>query len=470
MPLLLDPTTLLLVCVALVVLVALTGLFVHSPAAGFGLLAAGYAWHVVSRGKTPTWHFGLDIGILDVLVASAALAAVVSLVRRPTGSPWLRPGQAGLALLVLLTLGSLAEGVAVYGLQQAGNDARANFLHVLGAACYAATVRPDRDLTTLFVRVWTTLAFAFVLWSVLGWFRFGIGDNSTVVVVNGELVSARPVDAAAALVIGQAAMALLCRSGLRRSLPVGVLLFLAVLLLQHRTVWVATAVMLGGWLLFRPGQAVRKAVVVGAAAAAAAAAVFVTLSAPSSPLVDNLANSASDDGTLEWRIAGWTQLLDGLHGVGGWLFGLPFGSGYERLVSTGIVVVSPHNYHLLLRVGLLGLVAMALAVLVPLRSGGPDTRFGFMLRLLVVGEAFYCLTYAPVLVHGLLLGLLLRRTAQRSEHVRRPRRAGAPRPDEAFAVRRTADLRLGTSLATGRRPASDREPPPPRQGERCSKH
>ncbi|MGW0884294.1 O-antigen ligase family protein [Streptomyces sp. NPDC002671] len=440
MPIPFQPSSLLLACTVLVALGMLVAVFVRCPGIGIGLLSAAEAWEVVSREPLPVLSLSINVSPLDVLVVCAVLAAGITLLKG--GSTRLHLARLALGALFLLVLGSLVSGVELYGIRSAGNDARAYFLYVLGAACYVAVVCPGRDLMAPVMRVWITLAGVYSLCSLLGWSRFGVRAASSAVVLDGKVFDGRPVPPAAALVIAQAAVMLLCLRR-RRGPALAIPLLIVVVLLQHRTVWVAAAAMFGGWLLLRPGRAASKVVTMGATALAATTAALLMLLLPDDQLTGSLAESASNEGTLDWRIAGWTQLLGRLRGAGHWLFGLPFGSGYERLSSAGIVEVSPHNYylHLLLRVGLVGLVTLAVAIVTSLRAAGRDTSTGVLFWLLVAGEACYCMAYAPVLSDGLLLGLLVRqasRTPQPEETAGRKHRG---------ALRRTRQDRAGYQLA-----------------------
>ncbi|MFG2824441.1 O-antigen ligase family protein [Kitasatospora sp. NPDC048365] len=421
----LSPEAVLRAAAALAAAVAVVLVFVRFPTVGIAALVGGQAWQVALRGQVPVVDAGITLYPLDVLTVCAALAAAVSLVRRPV-----RPhlGHAALVLLALLVFASLVRGVSGYGVQPAGNEARVYFLHVLGAAGYAATVRPDVDLDRTLHRVWTVLACFYGVVAILWWSRVGIGSNSDYVLIAGQRVNSRPVDAASAFVIAQAAVMLLCRRHRTRVTGwlVGPLLLLVVLL-QHRTVWLAALVMIAGWLLFRPGHGSRKAAGIGAAVLLAATAALAGSFAPDAGLTRSLASSATNEDTMAWRVASWRLLVDRPQGLHDWLFGLPFGSGFTRLLYGRVVEEQPHNYylHLLLRVGLVGLIAaVALVVAMLLRTDHRSPN-GLLRWLATAGIACFCLTYALPFEQSLLIGLLLRPPdASPTEH--RPASAGVP--------------------------------------------
>jgi hypothetical protein len=248
----------------------------------------------------------------------------------------------------------------------------------------------------------------------------GIGSNSSYVVSGGQVVNSRPVDAAAALVVAQASVMLLCAPlRVRGARLLAVPLLAVVVLLQHRSAWLAAMVMIPGWLLFRPGSAARKAAGMGVAAVLATFAVFAALFLPDSPVTRDLASSATNEDTMQWRMDSWHLLIARLHGIHDWLFGMPFGSGFERLLYGSVVESQPHNFyvHLLLRVGLTGLCTSMVLVLATLHRTNPRDPMGLILWLAMAGDACFCLTYALPFMQSLLIGLLLRQPRRgRTQH------------------------------------------------------
>jgi hypothetical protein len=407
----LTPESALLSATALAVFVTMVLLFVRSPAAGVSALAAGQAWETVMRVEHPVLDLGIKLYPLDLLTLCAAVAAAVSamsMVRHPV-KPSL--GRSASVLLGLLVLASLASGMARYGVQAAGNEARLYFLHPLGAAWYVATVRSGTSIDRTMTRVWIGMACVFSAAAVFWWLRLGIGTNSSYVVSDGQVVNSRPVDAAAALVVVQGSVMLLGTPVRVRAarLLAGPLL-VAVVLLQHRSAWLAAMVMVPGWLLFRPGSALNKAAGIAVAAVLATSAVFAALFLPDSTVTNDLAASASNQDTMQWRMDSWHLLIGRLHGVQDWLFGMPFGSGFERLLYGSVVDSQPHNFyvHLLLRVGLVGLCTAVVLVLATLHRTNPRDPMGLVLWLAMAGDACFCLTYALPFLQSLLIGLLLR--------------------------------------------------------------
>jgi hypothetical protein len=133
----------------------------------------------------------------------------------------------------------------------------------------------------------------------------------------------------------------------------------------------------------------------------------------------SLQNSASNDDTLVWRVAGWYQLLfnnparNSLND----LVGQPFGTGFERIVGDEIVTVPPHDWYLavFLRLGVLGLILMIAMYRrgmqrlkhVPSQMQSyvyPDSRFWAL--VLVLQFVYFC-TYGADYEQSALAGIAL---------------------------------------------------------------
>ena len=159
-------------------------------------------------------------------------------------------------------------------------------------------------------------------------------------------------------------MALPRMSGSKAAHPLGRLRYLAflflpvVVLLQHRTVWVALAVGLLILAVRRHSNARRRALGLLGATALVVLTLGLLLSGQNDALTESLGRS-TDTHTFEWRYEGWIDLLEGRQAPEGLdiLIGTPYGLGYEREVLGIRQDLSPHNYYLetYLRHGLIGL-------------------------------------------------------------------------------------------------------------------
>lgn len=407
----LEHATLLFTCTGLLCFAALVGILACRPNIGVALCMAAEAWDLLADGVTPSIQAaGVQLHLRDMLVTAAVLAALGQLAAGPR--PRWTAGPAAFAVLLLLTLISLLHGMVAFGVQAAGNEARGEFLHVLGVAGYVAVIRPGKHLLPAIIRIWACLTVVFLVQALLGWSQFGINSASSEVLSGGKMIGGRPVAAASALFIAQTAMMLLClRWHERRHRWIAGILLSVTVLLQHRTIWVSVIAMVGAWILLRPGRAGRKAAHLALLAGMAVAALLALFLTPDQSVTESLTESASDDSTMKWRMDGWAQFLAHLHGVRDWLFGLPFGSGFTRLGVNGAPVpVSPHGYYvqLIMRIGLVGLVVLGVLVVRSLHATDRSTATGRLLWVLVLGELCYWLPYSPALPDGLLIGLLLR--------------------------------------------------------------
>lgn len=138
-----------------------------------------------------------------------------------------------------------------------------------------------------------------------------------------------------------------------------------VLVLQHRSVWVATlaSLALAAWHQREFLRGKLLPVVAMCVVMTGLLATFIAFD-PSNRLVQTVGNAASAvteaEGTHIDRLHGWKELLRDFssEGLKTWALGYTYGSGYERWVDGRFVDYAPHNFYvqLLLRVGALGLL------------------------------------------------------------------------------------------------------------------
>lgn len=401
------------------------------------LLLGVQVWAIATGGETPFLDVGFSVLPSDLLAACAGLVAGARLLRR--GAP--PRAELLLVLAVMCLIGwSLQRGVGAFGLTSAANDARVYFWQFFASALYVATapLRPGRARAV--VRLWLVSAAAYAALSLAGWLNTGLHSVVDVGTLSGDVYDPRPVPARSALVLAQSVVLLLCswggnsaasartavygpggdRRG-RRGRPDGsrwkilpaLLCLVFVVLLQHRTVWATTLVMAVVWWALAPSRAGQRLV---SAAAALASLCVVTLTFATgmfggvgSVLADSFAETQDEDSTFAWRVHGWQELMDGPKTLAEWLFGSPFGSGYDRWVGGVVISVSPHDYylHVVLRLGVVGLLTLLAAYFLVWRrldGGGNGTP---ALRLMVVSHLVLFVSYSPFPEQGVLLGLCL---------------------------------------------------------------
>ncbi|MEU5547919.1 hypothetical protein AB0G85_37375 [Streptomyces sioyaensis] len=139
-----------------------------------------------------------------------------------------------------------------------------------------------------------------------------------------------------------------------------------------------------------------------------------------------MAASGQDDHTLVWRADGWLELLPQLRTPLDWLIGLPFGTGYKRVMDGILVSLSPHNYfvQLLLRLGLIGVCALTVLYAAVWRSAAAQSDAsndtsksssapGLLFRLLICGQLVFCVADPLFPEQAMILGLLIVSTRPR---------------------------------------------------------
>ncbi|MDQ0844825.1 O-antigen ligase [Streptomyces sp. V1I6] len=406
-----NASTLLLLGTVLLSFATLTWSLHRWPIWGICLFTGERVWEGLHAEVGALLDIGVGgIGLLPSDVIALGLLAS-ALVRAARDREALRGGAPLTALLVLLLLTgfSLLRGTLLYGLQTSGNDARAAFLQVCCVLLYVSTVPdPAKALRAVF-RCWLVGAVVLCALAAAQWRDVGLGSTTDIVFVDGVRSDSRPLGSPEGLFIAQAAVMLLCgtcATGRARWL---VWPFLCtIVLLQHRSAWLAAAVMLTGLLLsHRAGSRSRLLAVTGAVALASGGLLALALGLGEG-VWESLTASGTDDRTLLWRYSGWLELLSHLRGPLDWLLGLPFGSGYTRLMKGVLVTLSPHNFyvHLLLRVGLVGVGALCVLYASVWRgtAAHPD---GPLLRLLVLGQVTFLVTNTFYPEQAVLLGLVI---------------------------------------------------------------
>lgn len=373
---------------------------------------------------------GISISPSDVgygLLAMAALARYLRLRRYA-------PAQRALVILGVMCLVSLALGGVQGGIPTAVNDFRA-YLRVFATALYFSTMPLDIAVRERVGRVWLWAGAAMAILVGIRWAgRFGGAPlgvldatyDATIRVLSGPETFLVATTALVALMpsIGGTERRLWTRR-------LGFLLLILVIVLNRRTVWVTLGVALMALLLRNPAIGRR------AAMATVAGLVVFTLAVPFLPGSAGEdkpgTQTATDTGTLVWRLEGWTSLLDAVpRGVKGYAVGQPFGSGYEREVEGRELDSTPHSFYLqtFLRTGVLGLVALLFAMWLGLSAtarrvdhdAGMLSRDALFLLLLIQGVWF--LTWQPGAEQGIVLGLA---AATSSQDWRSPSRLLAPR-------------------------------------------
>ena len=344
--------------------------------------------------------------------------------------------------LFLLFFVALARGFASNAWKDAGVESRGWFYFLSGVAYFSSF-----DVTTpvrkKLVSIWLIASMALVALAIFRWLATVAGLS---IVEQWEGVGAsaiRVLNASHAnfLAIGFFASAFLnvSRKGPYWQRKAFYLIGPVLLLLQHRTVWVQ--IIIGVlWLGLQDARFRKKAIgAIVAMAIIGTLLVAILFGSESGIATASLQNSAGNDDTLVWRVAGWYELLfhnparNPLNDT----IGQPFGTGYDRTIGTTRMGFQPHNYYVeaFLRVGIIGLCVLVLLYIRSLRRlkaippqlrsfAYPDARFWAMVLIL---QMLFFLTYAPTYDQSILAGIAM--TGLRLRLPRPvPRQAKAPQP------------------------------------------
>lgn len=196
-----------------------------------------------------------------------------------------------------------------------------------------------------------------------------------------------------------------------------------VVVLQHRTVWVASlgSVAVLGFVLSKArAGAGMKMVAAGIGLVVLVGVIATSLQGLSGSIQSQAESAVSSGGTFSGgRVTSWVALLKDWANSGSpttYLVGKPFGSGFDRYTSEfakEAVHTQPHNYyvHLLYRGGLIGLGAflwvMWHAAAALRRQAAAGDAYAPLLLAILTALLLYYIPYAVSYEHAIFLGLLL---------------------------------------------------------------
>jgi hypothetical protein len=335
----------------------------NKPLLGSGLILALFVWES-AFGMLPGVDFGVTVYPQDLAFSYLLLAATFRLLSLGRMSRvqllWLLFGVIGIV--------SFGRGVNAYGPKSAGVEFR-SFYYFVAGSLYLITFSFSQERQRRLLRQIQVAASLLVALAVFRWTVDVIGVSmSHSWLPPEETNSFRVLRAfhafflASVFIIGVDRQ-LRMRTDWTWKFTTAITL-LAVLLLQHRSVWAATIVGLLGTYLLSKGSRARLTVVVASAAAVGTLLAVVVLGSALEKVSASIDQSASSavstrEGTFVWRIEGWQALLETRgNSTVDHVLGRPFGAGYLRYIRGARIEVSPHNVYVqtLLRMGLLGLV------------------------------------------------------------------------------------------------------------------
>lgn len=398
---------------ALLAVAGLSILFVRSTSAAIWSLVAAF---VTTQAIVPPLDLevtagGLSLHALDLIAGLMFAIGLTRLLTQPT------PVALSLPLLSLsvLYIIHVAWGAATLGLQLAVNSSRL-WLYLLGPLVYCVQAHVSWSRKSFLPLICGAGAMAaFALAQIA---RNGLHGAAEFIYIGGQLVDARPVNAAGALVIVQCLL-IAVAGRFVRSLPwlmVVASLGAAVLLLQFRTVWIV-ALLVGAVAYARWARVAinrnERAAALAASAVLLISPVVVTLVASSSAFTESIESARGQESTLGWRTASWGSLIEAHSSPQEVALGLPSGTSLARRIDDVIATQSPHSLYVdsLLSFGIFGPVAVVWLWMLIVRrrhhAAAVLQLSSVAVVLLVASQAVFGITNMLGPLQGVLLGMLL---------------------------------------------------------------
>lgn len=394
--------------------------FYHRPTAGVSSVIWVFVLEtlIVIQPRLP---LGVQLFLPDLLfllIGAAGMLRIFATRLQRQHYAWLIFG----AVLFL----SFALGVVRHG-TQAGVEFR-TFFYFWAGIWYLMTFHLTGEQIDKIMRTYMAAAAVMVALVIMRWTTLALGLD-IVRYWNESGRSLRVFDAAQTFFLAQAFLiglyAYLNKIGpawWRVFLPI---LFVCIVILQHRTVWAVTLASVAIIVLLS-GRVRSKALATFALAGVLGVAALLPFVAGGKldPVQQSLVYSVEEIGqrksTLMWRVESWQTLLE-QWAYGGPvvnMIGNPFGTGFSRHIDLAQkeLTQNPHNHYVyaLLRVGLVGLFAMLAVYFMGLRSMWTNRAQAVarlvdarLLIALVVGQLMFFISYSAHYSQLLALGFSL---------------------------------------------------------------
>ena len=412
------------------------------------LLAAQF--YEFSFGINQVQAGGLHLDIIDAVSFALLGAGILRTLPRLGEKNTAR--MIGLAYLAVFAF-SLFRGFIGNGITTASNEARA-FVPMLVTILYFLTAPTDPKSIRTFLRLYFYYSFGLVIIAFLAYAGFHVGGTAWLHAEAGDTdtIEDRLLPSAAAFGIGLCFLFSLAWSSHRyantfvRWLPP--LLLGTAVFLRHRSVWAALIVGTASFLVTDTRLLRRFAIMAVFSIVVLLAFIGVTSLTTTWEHTDTISaaqsefsDSASNEGTLDWRVQVWEGLLFGegqtpLTVVAG----KPFGDGYVQMVAqSGMwATTPPHSEYLseYARVGLLGTALAVWFVLHPfsgfLKRGGlgrlsaePSTSaWAALILSVVVYGVTYCWPWDTLALVGISSAMLKRQSEENEAHASEPASLG----------------------------------------------
>lgn len=390
------------------------------------------------------FRLGITVFPQDLLFIPMAMVALLRLVR-PGGLrslPW------PIWLLMATMAMSFIVGLAKHG-TTSGVEFRSDFYFMVGLFYFSTFEWTSQQVSR--VLKWLIPIAAIVM--LIAWYRW-LADATGVdwfrptwhAIEPGTL---RVLDAQQTSFLGTVLVllvyAMASGGSLNRWLFLVPFLGVTILVLQHRSVWVAAflpAMMAFVIVRQSQGKLASRLAVFGAVSLLVLGPLLASgkFSGATSSVAESAVRATSTtSGTFVGRIEGWDALLKkwAASGPRVWMMGNSYGSGYERKQQGGRdVTFAPHNYYvqLLLRTGVVGLLSFLalhwylLRGAIRLGRKPHEALTGYAMIGLLVSSLLYYIPYSPSYIHGLISGMVLALVLQ---HEQTRRQEGYPKTAQA---------------------------------------
>ena len=393
-----------------------------------------YAWFI----DLPGVQLGILVYPSDVVSTAIFAAGMLKTLLNFSNRASLSFNSFAIALVVSFALGLAENG------KPAGVDFRVMFSFLASALYFSAFKLDPRSIVKI-SNVWilAACALAMIAWAVWAMDAAGLGFARRWVDADPTGVKYRVLNSTSAYVIGVGLVMymhklLYTQSG-ARFWPLALALGGTVLVLQHRSVWGATAAsLLLLILLTRRGRS--KLLFYGAIVTLVVIIALPFVTSKLSGVWDSVSLQAEratqfKRGTVGGRLHAWQQVWGEWQNLefGQQLVGKPFGTSYAGLANI------PHNCYLqvMYRTGYIGLLLMLLAysgtlIRLLLRrqiEHTDETDSALLLFALIVGQMAFFVPYSFTPEQGILMGAAMS-FAKKTVAVRRFRNILAQHPED----------------------------------------
>lgn len=389
-----------------------------------GLVAVGLAYLIQTAFvAAPTFSLGINVST-DDLAFSLLLASLI------VKQLFFKSSRANAIFWAWFSIGavllfSLALGLLQYG-SVAGVEVRPNFYFWVAGLYFSGFTYTTEQLRKIWqLSQWCAWCISAIV--IFRWIGIKIGFvSASFVEMAGASSEFRVVGSGPTFVLGAIGVSYFSHwlRDARRNILCGALVMLGlVLVLQHRSVWVATLGALAVVIWHqRKSVTVRAFPIVATGAVVVAAIALFLVVDPSSRLTETLSKSVTSvtesRGTHTDRMDGWAVLLTDYSTTKPyqWLIGTPYGTGYRRIVLGRVQEFSPHNFYvqLLLRIGAVGLllflgvhIALRRRVLLWRTLEKNDPTLRTILLATLAANLLYFIPYQGFYMQGAFYGVLI---------------------------------------------------------------